>query len=657
VPVLEELRQRKLVQWGLAYLAGAWVALQLVTILGDQFGWPASVQQGATILLAFGFFVALVVAWYHGEKGRQRVSGPELLMVAGILVVAGAAIALVRQEPAEPPDAGDEARASTGRGAAGTAVLEEGDTASVAPIAVSDRSVAVLPFDNLSPDTANAYFAHGVHDAVITALANLGDLTVTSRTSVMQYEETGEDVRTIAAELGVTHVVEGTVQRAGERVRATIQLIDARTDRHLWADHFEREVSPEALFAIQSEIAEEVAGALQASLTPEERRQVQRRPTDDLEAWELFTRARHIERTSEYSPELADRVFGMLRRATELDPEFALAHAELAEMYEGPWLETGEERWRDSIRAAAERALEIDPALPEGHLAMAGYHFATGEQAAERAAVQRALELRPNYAEALARLSRVEASSSRLDRAVCVARRAVEVDPTDAGVRIRLAHAYRDLGMYARAETSYGEGLDLCPQCEGLYGNLADMSLVQGDRRRALEHYRARRAVGDSTGEDFEDLAAIEWRLGWLDSAQVHFRRAAELGEERDWNQLRWAAVLLEGGAGDSAEAMLDEFEGRMRSDVESGRLEFIPELGLMAAHTIRGETDTAVEWLERAVDDGFHILPWLGDRTGPLGPMPGLDRLYRHDGYRRVEARLAPAVDSMRQIVERRGC
>lgn len=652
---LDELKGRKIVQWALAYLAGAWVALQLVAIVAGQFGWPAWIEQAATILLAFGFFIALVVAWYHGEQGRQRVSGPELLMVAALLVVAGAAITLVRGESADPTEgAADSPEAQTATQRTST---DGPDDESDLPFSVSGRSVAVLPFDNLSPDSANAYFAYGVHDAVITALANLGDLTVTSRTSVMQYDESSADVRTVAAELGVTHVVEGTVQRAADRVRATVQLIDARTDRHLWADHFEREVSPEALFAIQSEIAEEVAGALQTSLSPDERRQVERRPTDDLEAWELFTRARYLERTSDYTPELADRVFGMLRRATELDPEFALAHAELAEMYDDVGHQTGETRWRDSVRAAAERALAIDPSLPEGHLAMAESHQITGDLEAEREAVRRALELRPNYAEALAQLSRVEASSTRLDRAVCVARRGVEVDPTDAGIRIRLAHAYRDLGLFGRAETSYGEALDLCPRCEGLYGNLVATSLAQGDRRRALEHYRARRAVGDSSAEYFEDLALIEERLGWLDSARVHFRRASKLGEEIEWNQMRWAAVLWEAGARDSAEAMLDEFEDRMRSHVASGTREFFPELGLFGASVIRGESGSAVQWLEKALADGFRILPMIEGHGGPLGPLPGLERLRENPGYRRIEARLSAVQDSMRAIVEREGC
>lgn len=653
--VWDELKRRKIVQWALAYLGGAWVALQFVDILGSQFGWPAWIQQAVTILLAFGFFVALVLAWYHGEKGRQRVSGPELLMVAGILVVAGAAITLVRGErvdgvtgPARSPGA----QTTTGTGAS-SGLEEEGDL----PLSPSERSVAVLPFDNLSPDSTDAYFTYGVHDAVITALANLDDLTVTSRTSVMQYEESAEDVRTVAAELGVTHVVEGAVQRAADRVRATVQLIDARTDRHLWADHFELQVSPEALFAIQSEIAEEVATALQSNLSPAERRQVERRPTDNLEAWELFTRARHLVRTSEYTPELADRVFGMLRRAAELDPDFALAHAELATMYEDVWNRTEDERWRDSIRAGADRSLAIDPSLPEGHLAMAEYHQTMGNLEAEREAVLRALKIRPNYAEALAKLSRVEASSTRLDRAVCVARRAVEVDPTDADGRIRLAHTYRDLGLFGRAETAYGEALDICPRCEGLYGNLVAMSLARGDRRRALEHYRARRAVGDSTGEYFEDLALIEGRLGWLDSARVHFRRASSLGEEMSWTRVRWAAVLWEAGARDSAETMLDELEQRMRSDVESGTREFFPELGLFGVSVIRGESGSAVRWLEEALSDGFRILPMVEGHGGPLAPLPGLERLREDERYQRIEDRLSAVQDSMREIVERRGC
>lgn len=650
----DKLKRRKIVQWGLAYLAGAWVALQLVSILAGQFGWSGWIERGVTILLAFGFFVALVVAWYHGEKGRQRVSGPELLMVAGILVVAGAAIALVRGEPADEADVpSDPPGAQTATRKGSTGGPEEGADL---PLSVSERSVAVLPFENLSPDTANAYFAYGVHDAVITALANLGDLTVTSRTSVMQYDESAADVRTVAAELGVTHVVEGTVQRAGDRVRATVQLIDARTDRHLWADHFEREVSPEALFAIQSEIAEEVAGALQASLSPEERLRIERQPTENLEAWELFTRARHLARTSEYSPQLAERVYGMLRRAAELDPDFALPHAQLAMLYENEWSRTVDDRWLDSSRTAARRALEIDPSLPEGHLAMAEYQNAVGDLEAEREATLRALELRPNDGDALARLSRLEASGKRLDRAVCVARRAVEVAPTEDDGYRRLANAYRDLGFFARAERAYRQELDVRPGSTSPYSNLVRVSLAQGDRRRALEYYRARRAAGDSTGSDLEEIAAIEWHLGWVDSARVHFQRAEELGSRRWLFDVYRAATLWESGDREGAEEVLEGMEERGRTLLKSGGPFFFPHLNLMSVYLIRGETESAVDWLEEAVEAGFHILPWLepGLRFGSL---PGVEQLREDERYREIEARLSAAQDSMRAIVEERGC
>jgi TolB-like protein len=205
---LRRLKERKLVQWALAYLAGAFVVFQLLDALEGPLGLTVPVQRAVLAVVGIGFFLTLVLAWYHGEKGRQRVSGPELMMIAILLVIAGMGLSLLR-----------------GR----EEVLEPTETASPAVGEDGRPALAVLPFANLSGDPDNEYFSDGITGDIINHLSRIGDLKVISRTSVMQYKGTTRLVREIGDELGVTTVLEGEVQRIGDRVRINAQLIDAET--------------------------------------------------------------------------------------------------------------------------------------------------------------------------------------------------------------------------------------------------------------------------------------------------------------------------------------------------------------------------------------------------------------------------------------------
>jgi TolB-like protein len=218
---LQRLKERKLVQWALAYLAGAFVIFQLLDALETPLGLTATLQQAILLIIGIGFFLTLVLAWYHGEKGRQRVSGPELLMIALLLVITGGVLSILSggpqvSEPTGPAISADEVDH---------------------PL----TSIGVLPFQNLSTEGPYAFFAGGLHDELLTQLAKVAALKVISRTSVMGYAGTDlPPLRQIARELGVGSVVVGSVQVVGDRLRVNVQLIDAANDKHLWADSYDR---------------------------------------------------------------------------------------------------------------------------------------------------------------------------------------------------------------------------------------------------------------------------------------------------------------------------------------------------------------------------------------------------------------------------------
>jgi len=338
--LLQRLKERKLVQWALAYLAGAFVVFQAVEVLAEPWRISPALQRSVHILLLFGLLLTLVLAWYHGEKGQQRVSGGELLALFAVLMLGGIVLSLLPTwETPAPQRAGiDLPRPG------------EGDPR---------PSVAALPFANLSTDPSDAFLADGIHEEVITQLQKIGGLRPISRTSVMGYREPEQNIRSVASELGVGAILEGTVQKVQERLRVTVQLIDPAADQHLWAETFDQEISMGNLLDIQTEIAQKIASALQLELAPDEQARLATRPTENLEAYQAYLRGRYLQGIPHYTEEDVGRAEREFTRAVELDSTFALAWLELANAHAQEvffWTDASEGR-KDLARAAANRAL------------------------------------------------------------------------------------------------------------------------------------------------------------------------------------------------------------------------------------------------------------------------------------------------------------
>jgi len=300
-----QLRRRKVVQWSLAYGAGAWALLPVLGFAADAFEWPAITKRLAMLALVFGLPIAIVLAWYHGDRGQQRVTRAELAMLTLFLLLGGGILWLYAQRGAQVTAALDPPAAPT---------ASRGSTA----VSADERpSIAVLPFENRSEQDKDAFFVDGIHDDILTQLSKVSALKVISRTSVEQFRDTKLPTKAIAEQLGVKSILEGGVQRAGDRVRISVQLIDAGTDAHLWAESYDRELTAANIFAIQSEVAAAIAGALKATLTAGEKARVNAVPTQNLEAWENYQLGRHrlAKRTSTGFAE-AERYF---RKAIELD--------------------------------------------------------------------------------------------------------------------------------------------------------------------------------------------------------------------------------------------------------------------------------------------------------------------------------------------------
>ena len=419
--LLQRLKERKLVQWGVAYLAGAWVLYEVVDTVGDRWGLPNAFFQGLFVVLAIGFFITLVLAWYHGEKGRQRVSGPELLMVAALLVVAGGVLSML-------PGGGE--------------VIGSVEIAAPPPIDDDRPSIAVLPFDNFSTDSTYAFFADGMQEQILSTLSDISALRVISRSSVMQYAVNRPNSGQIAEELGITHLVEGSAQASGDRVRLTVQLIDAWGDRLIWSDEYDLELTAENLFRVESEVARQIAFQVGVALTPAERDQVGSVLTENTEAYLLYMQGSEAfldERQAGvvYVNNRSDTLF---QRAVELDQDFALAHAGLA-LSLTYTSATNPERY-ERARLEAERANSLLPGLGEARVSLGRYFLQAGRPEEAMRQFQAAEEEDPNFALSILELGLLQRNLGDFDRARRTLERAERLDPLSPVVQRALTRSH-----------------------------------------------------------------------------------------------------------------------------------------------------------------------------------------------------------------------
>ena len=350
-----------------------------------------------------------------------------------------------------------------------------------------EKSIAVLPFENLNKNEENAFFAEGVQDEILTELAKIADLKVISRTSVMKYKSDLErNLREIAKTLGVSHVVEGSVQRAGARIRVSVQLIDARSDTHLWAEHYDRDFAD--VFAIQSEIAQQIANQLRVKLSPTERASIAEPPTADLIAYALYSEARALGwgKLGWGNWDGAEKTFArkleLLKEATQRDPNFALAHCALAQTQDDLYEETGDRAHLELAKNAVDVARRLRPDLGETHLELARYHFYAREF--DRAHDELAVASRtlPNDFEAIFLAARIDRRQNRWDESLANLQKASELDPRNTEINYHLKRQYRQMHLYGEFEQRFAHESDPDPaQSFWIKLERAELKLDEGD--------------------------------------------------------------------------------------------------------------------------------------------------------------------------------
>ncbi len=483
----KKLKERKLAQWAVAYVAGSWAVLQVADLLSETYGWPTPVMRLLPVVLGIGFLGALVLAWYHGEKGAQRVSGPELVMMTGILVLAGAAVAFVGRGGSEP------------RGAGGATSPDSTDA--VLTSAAEQGSIAVLPFMDMSPQHDQEYFSDGITEEILNVLAQLPELRVASRTSAFSFKGSKAPIDSIARELHVANVLEGSVRKAGDRVRITAQLIDAHTGYHRWSETYDRDL--EDVFAVQDEISRAIVDQLQVTLdSARAGKRLAKEETSDPQAHNLLLEAQYF--AHQQTREGVLRADSLIRHAIARDSTYARAWAALGTLYDSEiYLGYGSRAdLAPKARAAVDRALRLDPELESAHYVkgLLASDLDWDFKAAE-ASFRRAIELNPGHANAHSMLGWLLMRLGHPEEAVAEAERATELDPVSAGAHNNLGGMYSSAGLAPKAIDAYRQALVYAPESPLVEANLAFAYAADGQPANAVR--AAEKAMQGEPGSGF----------------------------------------------------------------------------------------------------------------------------------------------------------
>ena len=540
--LIHEIHRRSLWQVLGIYSVGSWFVLQVVDTIVGALKLPDWAPPIALILLIIGLPIMLATAFVQegsrsalsetaGEATEpgSRAAGPHHHLFTWRNAILGGAAAF----------------ALWGVVAAGWLVL--GGTP---PGTSGERlpSVAALPFANLSGDPEDAYFTDGIHDEILARLAKIAGLRVISRTSVLGYRDTPKNLRDVAEELGVGHVLEGTVRKVGSRIRVTAQLIDAERDQHVWAEQYDRELTAENLFEIQGDVAQTIAAALRTELSPEETERIRARPTEDLEAYEYYLRGNESWNRS-YDRPAVEQSIQMWERAVALDPGFAVAYAALSRAHSMMWWVYYDRTPQRLQRAkqAVDRALELEPGLPEGFTALGFYHYwGFLDYARALEAFAAAEEAQPNDPDISLGIGSVQRRQGDMEAALVSFQRWQELDPRSAMAAYGIAQTYGLLRRFDAARLYRDKAIALAPEWGGAYVAKAVHYVASGQTEQAREVLNLAGERGVLTPQD------AFWVV-WLDAVEGEYEAGLERlqeapdafeGQFRYMPRVQWQAVL-----------------------------------------------------------------------------------------------------------------
>src|SRR5713101_5537911 len=560
-----ELKRRNVYKVAVAYAVVGWLLVQVATQVFPFFEIPNWAVRLVVLAIVIGFPIALVIAWAFEltPEGLKRTEAAD-----------------------ESPKKSARSRAwiyvVVIAGAISVGVFFLGRyTSSKQSAELPAKSIAVLPFENLSGNPENAYFTDGIQEEILMRLAKIADLKVVSRTSTVRYKSSPENLREIAQQLGVANVLEGSVQRTADRVHVNVQLIKAAKDAHLWAEAYDRELTD--FFAGESEIAKTIADSLQAELTGSERNSITAQPTENTEAHQLYLKGRYL--WNRRTGENLKKALAYFEQAAEKDSHYALAYSGMADSCTLiPVYSAGTpQEYNPRARAAAQKAVELDDTLAEAHTSLAYVFYVDFENTQSMKEFERAIFLNPNYAMAHHWYGTLLLSAlGRFDQAIAELKRAIELEPVLPIIGVSLGATYRQARRYDEAIAQLRDSVEMHP-----------------------EFYWAHRFLG----------LALESK-GATGEAIAEYRKAFELNDD--------PVVLALLAHAEVSVGKHDEARQILARLTEEAKARYVPAYAFAVIHLALGEKDQALDWLEKAARDHdglyspfFKVDPYLDPLRG----------------------------------------
>ena len=490
---LAELKRRRVFRVAAVYACVAFIIFQIVDATFEPLHLPDWASTLVVVLLLIGFPIAVALAWAFDitaeglvrakvKREPTATKAPHLIVIGNktLAVIAAVAVAVA-------------VWSWLGRPTAGT----------------RDKSVAVLPFVNFSDSKDDEYFSDGITDDILTHLSKIGDLRVIGRTSVMQYKNTTKRLRDIGRELGVATLLEGSIRRDDNRVRITSQLVDAKTEEHLWAETYDRDLTD--IFAIQSDVAQKIASALKAALSPDERERIERRPTENLEAYDFYLKGNYY--WDNYTDlEGNKKAARMYEKAVELDPEFALAYAKLAivhfTLYSSITWDHSPERLQKG-KTALDKAGELSPDLPEVHLARGSYYnYVLGDHDRALEQYEIALQKQPNNSEIILDMGWIFMRRGEWDQWEAYLLKSHDLDPQSAVICINISWLYTHLRNWTEVVQWANLAISIDP-VHGSYYHRKASAYIEGYGNLA----QAREVLEEAEKNTNERYTDLQWRI------------------------------------------------------------------------------------------------------------------------------------------------
>ena len=591
--IIDELKDRKVIRTVVSYAVVAFVIMQLVEIVFPIFDFPKWTAQFVIILLALGLPVSVVISWVFDRTPEGFVkaalqstsanktendAGPFYARKRNIFLVAGVV-----------------------GGLAVGWLVPKGDREEER---IAERSIAVLPFDNLSDSKEDEYFSDGITEEIITQLSKVSDLLVISRTSVLQYKGTTKTIRKIGEELGVAAILEGSVRRDGDNLRITGQLIETKSDQHLWADTYDRRM--ENIFQIQTDVATRIAKALDARISRSEKKSMATVPTQNVEAYTLYLKGKT--EYLKYTYEGFEKSIDYYKQALKLDPSYALAYSGMGDSYAQMFIDNQDELYSELSIQSSERALSINQNLAEGYKARALISSYLGHTSEAIEMNKRAIEL--GYVLAESNLGLSYWFQGDLSESLKHHLRGRQSDPYNLRVVRILALAYQALEDYGEVHNLISSALDKRPDGFELHDILIRQYCVESNWKQARATLE--RLISLRPDDSHIHLAASNFFL-WARDYNLALDHLQKMKRMRSQDKTALAYVLLQKWDRKWANTLLDEVITELLKRIEvNGDIGSSTRRILAGAYSIMDDKESALNWLEEAVEKGWTQYRWI---------------------------------------------